>query len=123
MQRIEDEVVSLRARVQELEALLGWHTEFPLFLKLTKQEARVFGMLCKRDVMSRAGAMTAFYAHVWGREADVDPKIVDVIICKLRKKLDPYSIEIETIHGVGYRMLPAARQAAHSLIASQTQAA
>ena len=31
-------------------------------------------------------------------------KIVDVIICKIRKKLKPYDIEINTIWGIGYQM-------------------
>lgn len=31
-----------------------------------------------------------------------DPKIIDIRICTLRKKVQPHGIKIETIHSVGY---------------------
>ena len=34
-------------------------------------------------------------------------KIIDVVVCKLRKKLNPLNVKIETVWGVGYRMVPA----------------
>lgn len=40
-----------------------------------------------------------------------EPKIVDVMVCKLRKKLDALGVEIETIWGWGYRLSPASREA------------
>jgi Transcriptional regulatory protein, C terminal len=41
-----------------------------------------------------------------------DPKIVDVLICKLRKKLRPYELSIETMWGIGYLVPPADRDRA-----------
>ena len=41
-----------------------------------------------------------------GVEDDRDSKIADVFVCKLRKKLEPLSIEIETLWGDGYRINP-----------------
>lgn len=40
-----------------------------------------------------------------GDEAEI--KIVDVYICKLRKKLRPFSIEVVTVWGTGYQLTPA----------------
>ena len=34
--------------------------------------------------------------------APTDPKMVDVIICKLRKRLKPHNVEIKTLWGRGY---------------------
>lgn len=35
-----------------------------------------------------------------------DPKIVDVFVCKIRAKLKPFDIEIDTVWGHGYVMTP-----------------
>lgn len=45
-----------------------------------------------------------------------DPKMVDVMICKLRKKLKPHAIEIETLWGLGYLIAPKSRELAVSLL-------
>ena len=37
-------------------------------------------------------------------------KIIDVYVCKLRRKLGAYDIEIETVWGWGYRMPQASRE-------------
>ena len=42
---------------------------------------------------------------VWKFDADVETRTVDVHIRRLRKKLEQSSLEIETIRGVGYRLL------------------
>jgi len=36
-----------------------------------------------------------------------DPKIVDIYVCKLRPKLRPLGLEIETIWGTGYKLVDA----------------
>ncbi len=43
--------------------------------------------------------------RVWGGDADIQDRTVDVHIRRLRKILEPYGIEnwIATVHGVGYR--------------------
>ena len=42
---------------------------------------------------------------VWKFDADVETRTVDVHIRRLRKKLEQSTLEIETIRGVGYRLL------------------
>lgn len=42
----------------------------------------------------------------WRRSSgeEVEPKILDVYVCKLRKRLEPLGIRIETVWGSGYRI-------------------
>lgn len=46
----------------------------------------------------------AIYTALYGMDGERDPKIVDVLICKLRKKLAPEGITIATAWGDGWRM-------------------
>jgi DNA-binding response OmpR family regulator len=54
--------------------------------------------------------------RVWGVEADVDPRVVDAYVTRLRRKLAeawadaPAAWEIVTVWGVGYRLRPRAPQ-------------
>jgi DNA-binding response OmpR family regulator len=45
-------------------------------------------------------------AQVWGRDYDVDTRTIDVHINRLRSRLAESSVEIETVRGVGYRLVP-----------------
>lgn len=46
---------------------------------------------------------------VWGREYDVDTRTVDVHVNRLRSKVAHSNVEIETVRGVGYRIVPPER--------------
>ena len=59
-------------------------------------------------------------AALFSTDAD-DPseeKILDVWICKMRKKLKPYGIEIKTQGGECWEMPEAGREIARALIAA-----
>jgi DNA-binding response OmpR family regulator len=43
---------------------------------------------------------------VWGRDYDVDTRTVDVHINRLRARIEPAHVEIETVRGIGYRLVP-----------------
>jgi hypothetical protein len=45
-----------------------------------------------------------------------DPKIVDVVVCHLRKKLKPFGLQITTLWGNGYYMTPEMRKFAQQLL-------
>ena len=66
---------------------------------LTFTEARLLGILVNSNKPSRAYIMDCLYSH---RIAHPDIKILDVLVCKLRKKLSLHDIKIETYHGRGY---------------------
>jgi len=47
---------------------------------------------------------------------ETDVKIVDVVICNLRKRLKPFAIKIDTVWGCGYHLKPAFRQRAAQML-------
>jgi two-component system cell cycle response regulator CtrA len=56
--------------------------------------------LLQNKAPRKATFMTALYSL--RPEDEIGEKIVDVYICKIRKKLSPMGIEIETSWGKGY---------------------
>ncbi len=70
--------------------------------RLTGCEERIFRCLTTQERCSHDLLMEALYA---ARADDYpDPKIVSVLICKMRPKLRPFQITIETVWGQGYRL-------------------
>lgn len=102
---VEDENDMLRSRIAQLEELLGFSVKAPIVLGLTGSEAAVFGVLMAREVITKDHVMAALYRNSAKDEAEI--KIVDVHVCKIRKKLKRFKIDIETVWGVGYRMTSA----------------
>lgn len=66
-------------------------TEFKLLALLMERRGRVQG----RDRLLN---------DVWGYESVIDTRTVDTHVRRLREKLGKYSIYIETVRGVGYRI-------------------
>ena len=105
---LQAECDRLEARVIILEdALYGGEPQYPLDWKLSPQEARFLSVLLTRpEVATRE----MFYASIYQQQDTVhDPKIIDVIICNLRRKLTPRGIEIETSWGRGYWLVDQAK--------------
>lgn len=98
-----DENQTLRERIEELEAL--WLKPVPQFLTfgLTKTEQLIFGALVHRDVVSKDQLMTLVYGL---KSQPPDEKIIDVMVCKMRKKLTHLGIAINTNWGTGYSIPP-----------------
>jgi two-component system, cell cycle response regulator CtrA len=99
---LEAENDELRARIAELEEALGLAAQPTPMFGLTSQEAVMFGVLLKTASRRKATFMTAIYSV----EADDPPdeKILHVMICKMRKKLEPFGIKIDTSSGEGFSM-------------------
>jgi two-component system cell cycle response regulator CtrA len=112
---LEAENDELRARIAELEEELGLAAQPPSLFGFTSQEAAIFGVLLKTANPRKSTFMTALY----GDEADDPPeeKIIDVMICKMRKKLVPFGIMIETSWGEGFSMPEASKARARELMA------
>lgn len=88
--------------IRQLRALLLPQADLPLEWELTHREARVFRAMLGVDMLTREAAMAALYSD---RPDDApDQKIVDVFICKLRKKTRPYGVAIDTVWGQGWRL-------------------
>lgn len=75
------------------------------FVSLTRQEFAIFTALFNANSALRTKeqllkAVTSFVDDA------PEIKIVDVFICKIRKKLADLNLNIQTVWGEGYRLLP-----------------
>lgn len=111
----------LRARIGELEDLLGFEVSSPPEWSLTGAERRVFGVLYARPMATKDAIMAALYRDRGRDEAEI--KIVDVFVCKIRAKLAPFGIKIETRWGQGYYLTPEMKRAARAQLEQSARAA
>jgi len=84
------------------------------FFKCSPLEAAMLAAMLRRDQVTKEqlhGVIEHSRANQTTKEA-TDQKMVDVMICKLRKKLRPFEIVIETMWGIGYLIPPKCREMA-----------
>jgi hypothetical protein len=99
-----DPIAELRQRVEDLELMCGV-TQAPEFIPamqafgLTATEARLACLLFKLGFVSRTRA----HHHLYG-DADCSPATLRVTLARLRARLEPHGIQIETVHGEGWQM-------------------
>lgn len=104
------EVVRLRERCEELEEQVRYFKDlisppgmiFPQRWRLTGKEAILLRALMASASITKDRLLIALY----DTEPEVEIKIVDVFVCKLRNKLARDGIKIETMWGSGYRVAP-----------------
>lgn len=91
----EEEIIQLREALRPVDWLP------PAEIGLTSSQARIIACLygAKGEVTSKERLYHALY-HDQNVEREI--KIVDVMICKMRKKLIEYGIEIKTAWGRGH---------------------
>lgn len=88
------------------------------YFKASPLEAAMLGLMLKRTEVTKQQLHAIIEENRLGKE-QTDQKMVDVMICKLRKKLKPHEIEIETMWGIGYLISTAHRERAiHKLLAA-----
>ncbi len=73
------------------------------FVPLTQKEYQIVNLLCMRKgaVLSKE----SFISHIYGGIDEPDSKIIDVFVCKLRRKLEKSGLKnarIDTVWGQGY---------------------
>ncbi|MCO5082624.1 MAG: winged helix-turn-helix domain-containing protein [Rhizobiaceae bacterium] len=75
------------------------------FAVLTKQESEIFALLraARGKIVTREQLLTGLYP-IDADEAEI--KIIDVFVCKLRAKLKPLDVTVQTVWGRGYRFVP-----------------
>lgn len=93
----------LRERIALLEREIGLRNAIPLVFALTGSEAKVLSMLVQRGFASKEQLLIACTNDVTGNKVP-EIKIVDVYICKIRRKLEKFGIVIETAWGRGYNL-------------------
>ena len=119
---LETRIRQLEDRIDALETALGLNVIPHVGLGLTQAEARIFGMLLERDAVTREQLMIGLYATRPDGEIP-EPKIIDVMVCKLRRKLSRFNIGINTIRGQGYRIDLAGKMRAQALIGDKRRCA
>jgi DNA-binding response OmpR family regulator len=73
--------------------------------KVTRLQAALLAVLLKRREVTKAQLhLVIEQRRPTENRRPTDPKMVDVIICHLRKKLKQPEIEIKTVWGTGYRI-------------------
>lgn len=90
----------LAARVEQIDEALRNDWWMPPAWRLTPSE----GALLNAILLRNGGSKQQLHAILFGGAIDGGPeiKIIDVFICKLRRKLKPWGIQIETYWGRGY---------------------
>lgn len=99
-QLLDDENDELRERMRILTSLSEYDASLQVVFGLTGKENLIVSLLMKRDNCTREALMQIMYAH--NPESGVEVKIIDVFVCKIRKKLKKYRIQITTVWGKGY---------------------
>lgn len=99
---LRDELDAARA---ELEAARGqtpggWRA--PVAWGLSRSEEQVVSELVQRPQALLESLHDALY---WDKRGEAPhAKIISVFVCKLRKKLSPWGVEIQTLWGRGYAL-------------------
>ncbi len=69
---------------------------------VTNREWQIIETLLRR--FPNAVHKETIFLRVWGGSSDVQIKTLGVFICKLRKKIGPIGLHIETLFGMGYQL-------------------
>lgn len=108
-----EQIELLQEHVLQLRAMLGLEisrerrVQLIAAFRLTPHEATLLGVLLNSRLLSKDLALHALVDP--GSDDYPEEKILDVYICKLRKRLKPHGIEIRTFWAEGYHLAPAER--------------
>lgn len=101
---LERENDDLRFRIAELESAIIADIPMPPAIGLTGSEEMILRVLLAKPCATKE----MFLAALYGARIDdaPAPKIVDVYLCKLRRKLERFGLTITTVWGRGYMLSP-----------------
>lgn len=87
--------------------------------RATRLEAVILAVLIKRtEITKKQLHLVIEQSRPSENREATDPKIVDVMIHHVRKKLRPSGLQVVTVWGLGYRMPPADRDRAIEMLMS-----
>ncbi len=101
-EQLRDELDETRERLRQIVDALRDEAA-PVVPGLTAHQTLFLGALLKRRQLPRDAALDLLYAATDVREAR-QPKVLDVMVHHLRRKLKPYGVNIETVWGWGHRI-------------------
>jgi hypothetical protein len=85
--------------------------------KVTRQQASLLSVLIRRNEVSKDMMHQIIEkCRPPNKDDQTDPKMVDVVICNLRKRIKKTGLKIETMWGCGYFMKPEMRTKALELL-------
>jgi two-component system cell cycle response regulator CtrA len=113
---LDAENETLREQNRQLKEEIGLAAQAPPMFGLTTQEAAIFGVLLANRAPRKSTFMTALYSD-GAYDDEAEEKIIDVWICKIRKKLKPFGIEIKTNWGESYEIPGASKARVRELMA------
>jgi DNA-binding response OmpR family regulator len=86
-----------------------------LCFSLPHSEGQALAVLMKQELVSRKELHAAISS------LETDPKIIDVVVCKLRKRIRPYGIAIATVRKQGFCLTPPNRTKIRRLLAETAE--
>lgn len=103
---LRDRVAELEEEVRQLRAQTVQPSAFriPAEWCLTAKEQALALAFAKRGTLAKDAVMAALWSPKWDLDGEPSPKLVDVFVFKLRKKLAPHGLKIITQWGRGYVM-------------------
>lgn len=109
LKQAHEEIARLEDQIYVLKSSIGNDQQFPPAWGMSPSMRRLLAFLMNSICPTKEQCLSALY---WDRPNDEpELKIVDVFVCKIRKKLKRIdeTLIIETIWGVGWRMTPATK--------------
>lgn len=98
--KLREENEALKARIKILENAFRADIRIPAKFGLTPRQSEIFQYLLARDVATRQHLYAMLDRdHVYSKDA------VNVHICHIRRKLEPFGIEIKSLTGIGYQVV------------------
>jgi hypothetical protein len=100
---LKDRTDELEETVRQLRALLRPLGSFPAHWRMSPLQGRLLAALCRSGELNIEAACAA--AGRGGSEL-TSPEVVRQHISRMRSKLEPRGITIESAHGIGYYLDP-----------------
>jgi DNA-binding winged helix-turn-helix (wHTH) protein len=114
--RLRGELDEAHETIAQLRALLAPpEMAFPSLWKLTPKESDLLRVLMATPEITKEHLITALY----DQDPDVEIKVIDVLVCKLRRKVLADDVKIETVRGRGYRIAPEVKAAIRDMIRNE----
>lgn len=89
-------------RIRQLEEeLAGTSVAWPLDWGFTNSERAIMTSLMRHDFADKGNLYFSLYGHK-SEDEQAEPKTIDVFVCRIRKRLKPLGLNIQTVWGKGY---------------------
>jgi len=113
---LEEELDIAKERIRSLAVAKEFDRSFTVAFGLTGGENQILSCLLARENATKEQIMHEIYAN----RIDDAPqtKIIDVYVCKLRKKLKKHGVDIATAWGSGYYMTKEMKDLTRSIAAN-----